>query len=214
MTVASVAHCLREFVGSTNDSLALVLRARDMGEITTDGVLRRVGPRFIELHASLALLRIHASWESFLEDVFLRYMCGARCLTGAGPSLIGPPMPRLRDASRKLLGGLKYLSWNPYNTIRWAKTYFMNGEPFTTALGYSMMILDDMYAVRNRFVHRSLHSSTEFHSVVMRVYGYLPRGISPGRFLLSKDPSGAFGGLAFIEAYVAVLVTSGQLIVA
>ncbi|MCI0731422.1 MAG: hypothetical protein L0332_32490 [Chloroflexi bacterium] len=110
-----------------------------------------------------------------------------------------------------LLGAKDYLSWTHSSAIVRATRHFHRGEPFQTSLYAVELTLQDIVAVRNRFVHRSDYSAQQFHSVVKRVFGFTPRGINPGRFLLKKDPTGS--GLTFLEIYANTLLGAANLIV-
>jgi hypothetical protein len=209
-----VQHCLRDFAQRLQDALDLVEDAHNFRVIEPGGSYRYIGIRRVELFAGLALLRIHLAWETFLESVFIRYMCGATSATGFAPVLLLAPKPTIRAAMRDLLGpNLLYLNWTPSNTTRWANSHFDHGEPFTTTIGAVTQTLGDISAVRNSFAHRSGFAASEFRLVVLRAFGYMPRGISPGRFLLMVNPSPSSGGQKFLEFYANILLGAGLSIV-
>lgn len=195
MPVINVQHCLRDFEASVNSSLLLADEARAYVLRLADGTFRRVGVRNVELFAGLALLRIHVAWESFLENTFLRYMCGAKSPAGYQPILLGTGRESSISAARqKLLGSRsRYLDWTHQATIRAANQYFDLGEPFVTGLSSVSRELEEVNILRNRFAHRSDYSVTQFRMVVRRTYGYMPNGMTVGRFLLLSNPTTGSG---------------------
>ena len=190
-----------------NDSLSFLREASHFRLPLPAGGSRHIGVRRVELVAGLALLRIHLSWEEFVENVFLRYLCGAMSSTGYAPVLLCPAQHTMSAAMTLVLSsGQRYLNWSVRPTLPRAARYFRGGEPFATGLGAIAQTLADISAVRNRFVHRSAYAAQEFRGVVMKEFGYLPRGMTPGRFLLTVNPSSAGQGRRFIEDYANMLL--------
>jgi hypothetical protein len=77
----SIAAVYQEFLNQVSQSGALL-----------DSVKRRGLPFFqVEQIAELAYLRVYASWETFLEESFIRFMCGAPSASGSRPRrYVGP----------------------------------------------------------------------------------------------------------------------------
>lgn len=214
MPAIGVQHCLRDFAQNAQEALDLVDEAHSFRIIGPHGTYRYIGVRRVELFAGLALFKIHMAWETFLESVFVRYMCGAASATGFAPILLGTPKPTIRAAMMNLLSpNQNFLNWTPSNTIRWANMYFDHGEPFTTTIHAVTQTLGEITVVRNSFAHRSEYAASEFRAVVLRVFGYIPRGISPGRFLLMVNPSPSGGGQKFLEFYASILLGASLSIV-
>ncbi len=214
MPVLAVQHCRNDFELGIQDALAFVRQVRTFQVPRPGGRPRPIGVRLVELLAGLALLRTHLAWEEFVEDVFLRYMCGARSAAGYAPVLLAAREPRISDAMKRLLGPKwHYLDWNPQNILTWAQQYFDHGEPFATALGTISQTLDEIIVIRNRIAHRSDFSAQRFRAVVLKWFGYMPRGMTAGRFLLAVNPSPAAGGQTFIEHYANSLLGAGPSIV-
>jgi hypothetical protein len=209
----SVQHCLRDFAQRVQDSLDLAHEAHSFRVLQADGSHRYIGIRRVELFAGVALLRIHMAWEAFLESVFVRYMCGARSATGFAPVLLSPPKPTTTAAMADLLGKSSFLNWSPSNTVSRASVYFVRGEPFNTTLSAVTRTLKEISVIRNCFAHRSDFATLEFRSVVLSAFGYLPRGISPGRFLLTISPSPSAGDQKFLEFYANTLLGASLSIV-
>ena len=213
MPAIGVQHCLQDFTQSVQDSLDLAKEAQYFRVIHPDGSHRHIGIRRVELFAGLALLRIHMAWETFLESVFVRYMCGAKSATGFTPTLQSPPKPTIQAAMAELLGQNQYLNWTPLNTVPWAKSYFDQGEPFDTAINAVTQTLNDITVVRNRLAHHSEFAASNFRSVVLNAFGYMPRGMNAGRFLLTINPSFSAASQTFLEYYANTLLGASLSIV-
>lgn len=214
MPVIRVEQCLQEFESTLQKVLLFVDESASYRKILPNGTYRSVGGRRVELFAGLALLNIYLAWEDFLETVFLRYMCGAVCSIRFAPSLIKPPKRTIAKAFASLVDpGQTYLTWQPQKVISRSTRYFRAGEPFSTSIGAITQTLEDIIIVRNRFAHRSDSSRKRFRKLIIRTLGYVPRGISPGRFLLRQHPDPNAGGVKFIKFYANSLVGAGRSIV-
>jgi hypothetical protein len=143
------------------------------------------------------------AWEDFVEGVFLRYLCGARNASGRGPHLLHPAQPSIAAAHTELIGatGAPFLTWSRSDVLSRADNYFADGEPFATPLAAAAVTLEDAAIVRNAFAHRSAHARSRFRALVRRVIGYIPRGMTTGRFLLTVPPGFARTGTPVIEGY-------------
>jgi hypothetical protein len=159
--------------------------------------------------AGLTLLKLTLAWESFVEDTFLRYLCGAKSAAGVAPTLLLGKQTKLKVAFRTLSGGNRFLGWQPDTTLKRANKYFDAGEPYETAVKGAKSVLDDMASIRNRIAHRSDHSVIEFQDVVRTHLGFVPKGMTPGRFLLAILPS---AGKPAIDHYSAIVSATANLI--
>ncbi len=214
MPAIGVQHCLRDFDDCVQNTVQFLQEARSFRVLMPTGTYRHIGIRRVELLAGMVLLKAHVAWEDFLENVFVRYLCGVRSAGGSAPVLIGSPEPTISSAMTALLAPNRpFLNWTAQTTLRRAGIYFDAGEPFATAIGAIGQTLDDISAVRNRFAHRSEFSANTFRNVVLRAFGYVPRGMSAGRFLLTINPSPSSGGLNFLESYTGALIGASRLIV-
>ncbi len=149
---------------------------------------RPIPVRDVEEVASLCLLRLSLSWESFLEDTFLRYMCGAPSLQGNVPTVLAGSANDLASAFATLAGRSRYINWSAQQTTGRAARQFLIGDPFHIPLAAVTAVMNEMQAVRNRMAHHSEYSKQEFDSAVRNHLGYIPRGITPGRFIQMQTP--------------------------
>jgi hypothetical protein len=195
-----------EFVDAGARTTALVNTAKSL---TRPGG-KAIHVRDLEEIAGLAVLKLTLAWESFLEDSFLRYVCGATSCAGGAPTLSVPKEPNLKQAYASLLSGQKFLGWQPSATTKRANKCFVKGEPYDAAIGGAKTDLEQISSIRNRVAHRSPYSIKEFQAVVVAELGYVPKGMTAGRFLLTPLPSK--GGAIALDHYRGILTATAFLI--
>ena len=145
----------------------------------------------LEALYEMAFLRIFLSWESFLEESFLRYLCGYNTKTGITPSLTGPSAKTLSDASLTLLDGAPFISWTRPNAIVTRCQKFVTSGSHENVILSSTARLNDFADVRNRIAHRSTFARDAFEDATTRLAGRRYRGNSAGRFLRDAVPTSA-----------------------
>jgi hypothetical protein len=145
-----------------------------------------------ELLYELAYLRIFIQWETLLEQVFPRYLCGYVSIAGTGYAAIsGTFSASLQDAEARLLGGRQYVLWhNPREIVGRAKNFLVNCPHETTIASYSAQ-LGDLAAVRHRIAHGQPNAKQRFDIATANFAGRRYRGARPGRFLRDWDRSAA-----------------------
>jgi hypothetical protein len=211
MPSLGVQHCLRDFEDNLDNALNML--AESSTYRIPKGLERSVSisSRRKELFAALALLRMHIAWEDFIERSFLRYLCGAYTTSGYSPILLNAPFRTIDNAFTTILAGHQYINWNPAKIENLARTYFNSGDPFVSAVSPARNKLTEINDVRNRFAHRSESASQKFEFIVQSVFGFVPRGINPGRYLLMTDPLNP--SLRFIDSYAVILRVTARSIV-
>ena len=211
MPPVSVDHCFQAFAGSVQAALGFVNRAGDL-RILVGGSTQRIAVRDTEALAAVGLIRVQTAWEEFLESTFARYLCGAQSAAGYRPLLLGPFEQSLDDALRTLLGGRRYIDWGSRDVIRRAHGSFALGDPYATGVGAVSVGLDDMATIRNRFVHRSGFAVQRFRAVVVGELGFVPRGMTPGRFLMTQNPAVLPARQRFLDSYASRLLGAARFI--
>lgn len=205
MGSCSISAVLREFERAHDRLSAFLDAARDFRQ--ADG--KAIHVRDVEEVAGLALLKLSLAWESFVEDSFLRYLCGARSAAGVAPTLLGIKEPSLAAAFKAVSLGNRFISWPAESTVKRANKYFEGGGPYATTIAGTKSDLEDISSIRNRIAHRSDYSVTAFRDVVRLHLGFVPAGMTPGRFLLHNLPP---AGVPAIEQYGTILRASASLI--
>jgi len=162
--------------------------------------------RKIELYVCLYFLKIHLSWEAFLESTFVRYICGHPCPSGNSPILLIRKQTSIANALSTILAGKNYLAWSPDETINRTKIYLHMGEPYSSAISAAKHELTNIYVIRNRIAHRSEYAQNNFRQLIRSEIGYNPRGMTPGRFLMTKKAiSGTRNKITYLDYYLYIL---------
>jgi hypothetical protein len=139
----------------------------------------------LELSYELAYLRIFGFWESFLEQSFVRLLCGYErgggnqevLLTGQSYSAT------ITQATTRMLAGNRYVAWYvPSDIVGRCRRYFV-GANLEFVVASANQILSDQSATRHQIAHVQSHARTQFDAVTMRLTGKRFRASRPGRFL-------------------------------
>lgn len=137
----------------------------------------------VDLIFELAFLKIFIAWEQFLENTFIRYMCGASSLSGKKPIRIVSAR-HLDDALKVICAERPYADWASVEiVVERANRFFDNGEPYATPLQSAAVELANMRRIRNHIVHHSNKSREDFNKLLVNTYGFRPQGMTAGRFL-------------------------------
>jgi len=137
----------------------------------------------VRLTYEMAYLRIFASWEAFLEDSFIRYLCGYSNSTGQQSIVSGSYFRSLLDARRALLGQQTFVLWhNPKKVAERGKKFFRQGVHETTLMS-SLSRLEWFASVRHRIAHNHDDAKRHFDSACMALCGRRFPGGRPGSFL-------------------------------
>jgi hypothetical protein len=172
-----------------NEALAFAAAGEDLracgkrpAQVLTD--------RRMQLLYEAAYIQMFLAWEGFLEDSFLRCLCGRLRLTT--PSrLIGPRFLTIDQAKDSVLGDSLFFPWSDPSRLRKVSKQFVVGGPHFDVVdsSYSRLVL--LIAVRNRIAHRSSYSEIRFNNATMTLCGKrYPQG-RPGTFLRDWDSNTA-----------------------
>ena len=147
-------------------------------------------PARLELLYELAYLRIFVSWETFLEQTFMRYLCGYASRFGVATPASGQTYASdLFRAERALLGSRRYVLWhNPDAVSRRAKHFFSHSVIETVVLS-NFARLEYLAAVRHRITHGQSDARLQFDRATMAITGRRYRGARVGAFLRDVDSS-------------------------
>jgi hypothetical protein len=158
----------------------------------------------------LSFLRIFATWEDFLEETFIRYMCRGKTASAYCPKCYATPTS-MEHALAILKGSRPFASWTSPSEIRErAKLFFKGGEPYENAVASAARELEEMRQIRNSVAHRSGSAWDQFQDMARKNLGYRPRGLSPGSFLATSGPA---PGKRFFEFYCDTIIALAGLIV-
>ena len=169
---------------TVGEALQLAEAGERIREKSPQGSVGRLELRVRRLEAlyETAYLRIFLLWEDFLEESFLRYLCGYESTIGPA-TLRGSKSPTLSSAAQAVIGTRDYVSWANPNTVASRSRYFMNGALHETVLNSNLARLVGFVSVRNRIAHSSDYARQQFDSATIMLVGRRFPASSPGRFL-------------------------------
>jgi len=141
-------------------------------------------PRLEALYET-AYLRVFLAWEEFLEQTFLRYICGYASALGSC-TLTRPAFRNIADANVDVLGPRDFVSWaDPRAVIRRSQAYTTLGF-HETVLNSDLSRLILFKSVRNRIAHSSEHARDEFDAATRTLTSKRYLASSAGRFLRDR----------------------------
>ncbi len=136
----------------------------------------------LEAIYEIAYLRIFLLWEDFLEQSFLRYLCGYASSTSV-PNLINPKCKTIADAEKAVLGTRDYVSWaTPAHVTRRSQAQIVNG-PHQLVIASNLARLEAFVSIRNRVAHSSAFARQQFDAATIALVGRRYPSASAGRFL-------------------------------
>jgi hypothetical protein len=142
----------------------------------------------LELLYELAFLRMFVAWETFLEEVFLRYLCGYVSRHGHAAPATGLTLCHsLADAQATVLRGRDYILWHSPVKVADRAQRVMVGCPVETVLRSNTARLESFAAIRHRIVHAQQDARRNFDTATMNIAGKRYRGARPGAFLRDRD---------------------------
>jgi hypothetical protein len=143
----------------------------------------------IQFLYELAFLRIFVEWERFLEETFLRYLCGYQSAHGGCQLVAGQFYGSLGTAEAAILGGRPYALWHdPARIIQRSQRFFVGGF-HENVVSSNAARLSDLVAVRHRIVHDQSDARQKFDQAAMNFVGRRYGASRPGRFLRDWDAS-------------------------
>lgn len=155
------------------------------------------------------LMQYFVAWEDFLEDCFARYLCGYKGLSGRAISLVSTRESSLASAQAKILGGRNYVNWSVDNTINRSKAFFSPVNVINSTLSLQRNDIESINKVRNAVAHRSSYARAEFELIVFNELGYLPVGITPGKFLRMRHST---ANITYVRYYGISLIAMANTI--
>ena len=136
-----------------------------------------------------AYLRIYLRWEDFLEQTFLRYLCGYSNSVGAC-TLLGPAFSSLAMAEAAVLGKQNFVNWADPSQVVARSKKFMTAAPHELVINSNLARLTYFKAVRNRIAHSSEYARAQFDNATRALTSRRYPGSSAGIFLRDAGTSG------------------------
>ena len=174
--------------------IAQAIQLAEIGEIAraeaapASRTRRNLHPTRLEALYEMAYLRIFVGWEAFLEEVFLRYLCGYSSIHGTAVLLPGVSYETtLAHAEQTLLAGSRYVLWHNPATVATRARRFFQASPIAAVVLSNTARLDELAAVRHRITHAQEDARRNFDRATMAIAGKRYRGARPGAFLRDLD---------------------------
>lgn len=92
----------------------------------------------LQLMYEMAFLHVFVNWEAFLEDSFLRYMCGYANSSGQQVTLSAAYERTMARARSKLFASKQYLLWHSPKSIQERSRRFFAGGLHETVIASNM----------------------------------------------------------------------------
>lgn len=168
------------------DNAVVLAVAGERARILLSSFRPHVEPLFIdrlELLYEMAYLRVFIGWEVFLEESFLRYLCGYASTAGAVAMVSGAYFPTLAAAEQAVLAGQQYKLWHdPVRVVQRARGFLINGL-HEQIISSNLSRLDQFARIRHRIAHAQQHARVQFDAVTMNLAARRYKGGRPGKFL-------------------------------
>jgi hypothetical protein len=147
-------------------------------------------------------LHLSASFESFLNDLFLDLMTGSSGLQGVGTYVTPMAAHLVREI---LYGDSDIMSWLPLKTLQNRATRFLPfGQPFTRLAFRKLDLIEDLRIVRNRIAHHGQRARQQYENRIVRGDLSLTR---PARWLTHEPlPAGGDNLVRIIRLIDAISV--------
>lgn len=140
----------------------------------------------LQLMYEMAFLKVFTAWEVFLEETFIRYMCGYASSVGQQAPRSGAFVASLPDARRTLLSGQRYLLWHaPAKIQARSQRFFINGL-HESVIASNQSRMEWFASVRHYIAHKHDDAHQNFDLACMSLSGRRFRSSRPGAFLREK----------------------------
>lgn len=173
------------FASAVDQSVGIA-RAGELAWVNSEpgSVTRReLGATRLRALYEMAYLRIFVSWEIFLEESFLRMMCGWESPIHTPALRQGASYRTLAVARAALYGNRDFLLWhNPEVVADRCESWFQDGI-HSQIVASNEARLGWFSAVRHRIAHGSRQVKDEMDAASIGLAGQRYLGASAGRFL-------------------------------
>lgn len=176
-----VDHLRDAFLSQAESAGALVDSVLTLSGINPNSECPRLHTEHARRVVELAFLGMVASWEEFLEQVFVRYMAGAAANNGFSPPMRMGKSINITHAYQVLSGDPDYdpnKHYSRFSDPKWvidtSKLYFEKGQPFATRIHPKLEPLRHAVKLRNRVAHASTKVRSEFKSTAQKHLGLAP----------------------------------------
>lgn len=172
--------------------------------------------RQLEWAHELAMLKVIVASEEFFETTMGLYVIGERTSRGYRPRRRRQVRSSLPEVLKVFRGDRDYVGWgHPADVIQRAEQWLRNGDPYQTTLSAASQLLVYLKTMRNCIAHESDSAFDKYKNATRKLYGALPRNVSPGAQLILPPPAAIPGlvGASLFDASLGVYRLVAQQIV-
>ncbi len=169
-----------------------IVKAGEMAHLSGGSIQREWSLSRLEALHELAYLRVFAAWETCLESVFYRSLCGYASTAGQEMLVSGRYYPNLAAAEAAVLGGNAYALWHsPQKVIDRCSRFIAPGSPRCqeTVIASNLTTLINLACIRHRIVHDQSDAKNKFDAVTTTMATRTYPASRPGKFLRDRDTS-------------------------
>ena len=175
-----------------------IVEAGELAHVSSDNTVRKKwATTRLEALYELAYLRIFAAWESCLEGIFYRSLCGYASSAGREVIVGGAYYSSVAAAEAAVLPpGFSYTLWHsPTKVIRRCQQFIQSGtgggpDLQRTVLASNVTRLEYLSYARHRIVHDQADAKVKFNNATRSLVGRTYLASRPGKFLRDWDASG------------------------
>jgi hypothetical protein len=174
-----------------------IATAGEISHLSAENAVRRAWTvAKLEALYELAYLRVFSAWETCLEAIFHRTLCGYASAAGRETLLISSYYPTIAAAEADVLRitGKTFLLWhNPQTIVSRCRGFISSasGCPavMENAINSNFARLEQFSRTRHRIVHDQKDARSKFDAATVNLVGRTYPGSRPGKFLRDWDPS-------------------------
>jgi hypothetical protein len=167
----------------------------------------------VDLHTNAgieaAFLQFHKSWEVFLEDTMLSFLCGKQPLSGL-PITPKFTVADFEDARNIFYQDKPYKEWTTKEEINKRFQIFFVTVNDTNRILDSLRpvqtTMDEIKFIRNSIAHSSFSTKEKISKLYQKKLGGNPVLSRPSEFLIKPDSQNA--GSTFFDTYVNTIETT------
>jgi hypothetical protein len=143
----------------------------------------------VEYLYEMSFLRAFIEWEIFLEQTFLRYLCGYQSSHGLYVPIGAAYCSSLPVAERLVFGRGGYALWHDPAVVARRANRYLVGCPHEVIVQANQPRLQMFGSIRHRVAHGQDNAKQKFDVATMTICGRRYRAARPGRFLRDWDTS-------------------------
>jgi hypothetical protein len=144
---------------------------------------REITVQRLQLIYEMAFLHIFVHWEVFLEESFVRYLCGYAGPLGPQVLVQGTFERTITSARLRLLGGQQYILWHSAQGVQSRGQKYFVGGLHENVVASGRPRLEWFAAVRHYIAHKNSDARLKFDQACMSLCGRRYPGSRPGAFL-------------------------------